>query len=65
MIILIMKIPYLSVRWGLFATKAVIIGISVVIAAILLLSVIPLAAGGLSIQPNTNDITWSYENRTL
>lgn len=53
-------------RWGLIGIRLVIVGVSLLIAAIILLSIIPLAIGGLDVQtPEDKEGTWSIEGDVL
>lgn len=52
-------------RWGLFSVRVGIIIVSVITTMLLLLAVVPLAAGGLDIKiPQEQNTGWNYDNST-
>ncbi len=52
-------------RWGLFATRMFIVLVNVAIAAIIILSIVPLAQGGLDIRMPQGDSQWQYADDVL
>lgn len=53
-------------RWGLIGIRLVIVAISLLIATIIILSIVPLAIGGLDVQlPEDEEGTWSIEGDVL
>ncbi|MDD1773766.1 MAG: hypothetical protein LUQ14_03985 [Methanomassiliicoccales archaeon] len=53
-------------RWGLFGVKLGIVAVNLIIAAIILLAVVPLATGGLDVDiPQTGESSWTLEGDVL
>jgi hypothetical protein len=50
-------------RWSLLAVKLCIVTVYLVLAGILLLTIVPLVQGGMDFRtPETDEVSWSYEN---
>ncbi len=53
-------------RWGLLGVRLLIVAVNLIIAAIIILAVIPLAAGGLDVDiPETGESSWTLDGDIL